>query len=135
MKLISSDFNKNTGISTVILQNRNGRYTGTAKLHPEDKGSEIAGCLLAEKRAWIKYYKAELKRNKIQLQEATRLKKDIVSYDSFGFLCNAIHRIDVRINFLTKERKELAENLEQIQQSIKKSIEIRKTILEKIGQK
>lgn len=135
MKLIHFNFNRKTGISTVILQNRNGRYIGTAKLHPEDEGNEITGCLLAEKRAWIKYYKAELKRNKIQLQEATRLKKDVSLYDSLGFSCNAIHRIDVRINFLTKERKELTEKLERIQRSIKESIEMRKTILEKIGQK
>ena len=134
MKLVYSNFDKETGISTVILQNRNGRYIGTARLHPEDKGSEIAGCSLAEKRAWINYYKSEIKRDKIKLKEILSIKKDIIINDSY-YENPALIRINIRIKYLSNQIKTFTERLDKIQNYIDQSIKIRKNILDKLGQK
>lgn len=79
MKLVSAEFNKEAGVSTVVLQNKNGRYVGKAKLAPEDAdvASEFAGCRIAEQRAWINYYKTEIRRAKIKLKAIDELWADM----------------------------------------------------------
>ena len=49
MKFIKGEYSPETKISTVILQDKHGTYTGTAKLHPNDKkyASEFTGCSIA----------------------------------------------------------------------------------------
>ena len=67
--LVSADFNKKTGISTVIIKNEYGVFTGTAKLNPDDIPSSFTGCRIAEIRAAIKMLKRKIAvlkdRNKI----------------------------------------------------------------------
>ena len=60
MKFIDSDFNKETGLSYVIIEHMKKQFTGYAHCHPEEKyPSEYVGCALAEKRAAIKAFKYE----------------------------------------------------------------------------
>ena len=56
-KLIYSNFDPETGISTVTIQNKYGHFTGTAKLDEEDKKhpSKFQGCEYAESKAIIEY--------------------------------------------------------------------------------
>ena len=62
MKIIYSNFDETTGISTVTILTKIGEFTGTSKLHDEDKNisSSFAGCRYAEIRAIIKYHKKKL---------------------------------------------------------------------------
>lgn len=52
-----SDFNEETGISTVRFNNKYGKFVGTAKLNPADETSKFIGQHIAETRANIQYYK------------------------------------------------------------------------------
>ena len=52
-----SNFDEETGISIVTFNNKYGKFTGMAKLNPEDKPSAFIGQYIAEKRAVISYYK------------------------------------------------------------------------------
>lgn len=63
IKFMSSSFNKETGISEVVVQNKYGMFKGYSKLHPDDIpfASQYTGCNFAEQRAVIKAMKAELK--------------------------------------------------------------------------
>ena len=57
MKFLYSHFNEETGKSIAVLSDKYGKYSGQAKLHPDDKdnASKFAGCRIAYKRALINY--------------------------------------------------------------------------------
>ena len=65
MKTIASEYNKETGISKVIVATDLGDITAYASLHPDDKdiASSFAGCRYAEMRAGIKYMKEKILMN------------------------------------------------------------------------
>ena len=69
-KILYSNYDNNTGVSTVTIQTKYGIFTGTAKIHPDDKNysSSFFGCELAELRAGIKNLKAKLKKVNYQLE-------------------------------------------------------------------
>ena len=54
-KLVYCDYNVETGISTVVIQNKYGHFTGKAKLHESDADhpSKFQGCEYAEQKAMI----------------------------------------------------------------------------------
>lgn len=60
-RLVSSHYNKETGISTATIATRHGLFTGQSKLLECDKDieSSYSGCMYAEYKAIIKYYKFE----------------------------------------------------------------------------
>lgn len=66
IKLIDSNFDEQTGVSTATYETHIGRFTGMAILCPNDKEypSHFAGCRVADLRARIKYYSALEKRLK-----------------------------------------------------------------------
>lgn len=69
-KILYSNYSTSTGVSTVTIQTKYGTFTGTAKIHPDDKdySSSFFGCELAELRAGIKSLKAKLKKINYQLE-------------------------------------------------------------------
>ena len=73
LKMVYSNFNPETGISTVTLANRTGNYTATTKLHKDDipYSSHYAGCRFAELKAWNKYYRkqSQILSHKIKVME------------------------------------------------------------------
>lgn len=67
-KIISSDYNKETGVSTVTIQTPKGLFTGHSYLQECDRKieSEFAGCRYAEIKAFIKYIESDLRELKSQ---------------------------------------------------------------------
>ena len=53
-KMVFSEYNPETRMSTVKVANTFGIFTGYAKCHPQDTESSFLGCHLAEYRATIK---------------------------------------------------------------------------------
>lgn len=130
MKLIKTEFNKETGVSTVILQDKNGRYEGKAKLHPDDKDniSNYAGYHIAEFRAWIKYLKTQLSRKKAMLKAVENLKKDIQinCYENQDIE----KRIGLTIRNYTEEITEIQEAIISLNQTVREYIKGREKIKE-----
>ena len=129
MKFLYGYFHPDTGQSIVALANKNGIYTGEARLHPEDKqyASKFAGCRLAEARAWMKFLSAEIRRKKIMLHTVQNLNRDIQKH------CKDInpevqHRINLKLRDYTKEIKELTENIAEIKKQIAEDIKRRDDI-------
>lgn len=122
MKLISHNFNQETGETILYLGNSTGIYKGTSKFNPEDKytPSEIFGGDLAELRAWLSYYKTELKRNKAKLKILDSLKRDIWNFCTEEVREPAIYRIKI---FEKEQKKKIEENTAMINY-IKKEIKI-----------
>lgn len=132
MKLLYSYFYPQTGESVSVLSNKNGTYTGSAKLHPDDQNvaSQYAGCRLAEYRAWIKYLKSERRNNKIKLDTIKQLNKEINLY------CPDINqkiqrRINLKIRDYYNNIQEINDEIQQLQTKIKKDIETRDLILKR----
>lgn len=69
VKIVSSGFDKETGISHVTIQTPKGTYTGYSNLQEEDEKyvSQMVGCRYAEIKAHIKMLDAEIKEIKTQL--------------------------------------------------------------------
>lgn len=139
-KLFKYDFNPDTGISTVILKSKRGLFTGTAKVHPEDKEvqSKFFGLNTAEKKALRKLYKEELKREKIILETIKRVQKDLQenlhdtgSYDDYVILST----LRKRLYFMERNHSNnitiLKDSLEEFKKSLAKDKEYLKKIKEK----
>ena len=143
-KLFKYDFNPDTGISTVTLKSKRGLFTGTAKVHPEDKEaqSKFFGLHTAENKALRKLYKEELKREKIILETIKRVQKDLQenlhdtgSYDDYVILST----LRKRLYFMERNHSNnitlLKDSLEGLKKSLAKDKEYLKKIKEKKGSK
>jgi hypothetical protein len=85
MKFISSDYDENTGISTVVMQHLGKKFTEQAFFHPEDKNpSKYAGCRFAEIRAIIKALKYERAIAKNKADMALDFVKSLECYAGFN---------------------------------------------------
>ena len=139
-KLFKYDFNPDTGVSTVTLKSKRGLFTGTAKVHPEDKEvqSKFFGLNIAEKKALQKLYKEELKREKIILETIKRVQKDLQenlhdtgSYDNYVILST----LRKRLYFMERNHSNnitiLKDSLEEFKKSLAKDKEYLKKIKEK----
>ena len=109
-RLSESNFDPETGISTVTLKTKRGIFIGTAKIHPDDKcvQSKFFGFRTAELKAERKLYKEELKREKIALETIERMQKDLEnhvhdtgSYDDYVI----ISTIRKRFYFMRRNHK------------------------------
>ena len=139
-KLFKYDFNPDTGISTVTLKSKRGLFTGTAKVHPEDKEvqSKFFGLNTAEKKALQKLYKEELKREKIILETIKRVQKDLQenlhdtgSYDDYVILST----LRKRLYFMERNHSNNITILKDSLEGLKKSLVKDKEYLKKIKEK
>lgn len=137
MKLLYGEYNFNTGKSTVTLADRYGKYTGYAKLHPDDKDNEshYMGCHIAEKRALIKALKNRRRRTKIKLNAIENVTNDI----QMNVFPKEEHKeikkiLYSKIKDYSKQIKRIDELIEEVETSIKERIQMREKILNK-GQK
>lgn len=139
-KLFKHNFDPDTGISTVTLKSKRGLFTGTAKVHPEDKEvqSGFFGLHTAENKALRKLYKEELKREKIILETIKRVQKDLQenlhdtgSYDDYVILST----LRKRLYFMERNHSNnitiLKDSLEEFKKSLAKDKEYLKKIKER----
>lgn len=80
-KVINETIDKQTGISRVTIQTKEGKFTGTSACYPDDIFSSFAGIRYAEKRAVAAWCKYKAKTAKIQLQTIDNLIKDLQYQD------------------------------------------------------
>ena len=143
-RLSESNFDPETGISTVTLKSKRGIFTGTAKVHPDDKcvQSKFFGFRTAELKAERKLYKEELKREKIALEAIERMQKDLEehlhdtgSYNDYVMLFT----IRKRFYFMRRNHKNninfLKSEIEEMNKVLKEDKEYLKKIKEKKGSK
>lgn len=130
MKLYS-DFNAETGQSTVTIQNKYGIYTGTAQVHPDDLDyvSRYAGCRIAELRAEIKILKDEIQRDKIALSALQTLDKELRSYYAEDYNLKIQRHIYKQIKYYTNEINTIKTEIKEIEELIQKRIDIRTDII------
>ena len=121
MNFIDAYYDKETGISKVIMQHLGRRFLGKAQCHPEEeKPSEFAGCSYAEKRATIKALKYERKLAKIKSDMAIDFMKSCEAYKDFDkesptakVLYKQLNKRIKKVNDLADEINNLMKELDQ----------------------
>jgi len=85
MRLAHASYDPETGISMVILQKGNERFTGVATLNEEDAdvASSFAGCQFAETKARIKMLKTEYREEKKKYLVLKNLYKQMIQLKDF----------------------------------------------------
>lgn len=135
MKFISSNFWKDTGESRVIMQHLGKKFFGFAHLHPEDdKPSEYTGCSLAEKRATIKALKYEHKIAKEEAEAARLFVRNCESYAKFNKDDDSAKCMYRQLNKKIKRVNDLADDINDLYDSIYREIHMRERILKKLNE-
>ena len=121
-KLLSAEFDKKTGVSTVVIDTDYGKFVGTAKLHPDDKefASNYTGCYLAELRANRKYIKAQKENIETQYKILTILYKDMLNHKDCNVKSMEMRNLRRFIYLLQKEIFLLKQTEERIEQALKR---------------
>lgn len=141
IKLSNSSFDPETGTSTVTIKTKRGIYTGTAKVHPDDKEvqSKYTGLRIAEMKAVRKAYKDELKREKIILHVLSSVQKDLIhtldKYSAYQSLAWAQVLIRRRFYFIAKTHRKRINLIEAKIETIDRAFEDNKKFLKQIKEK
>ena len=132
MKIISQSFNRETGVSSIELQDKNYHGIGFAKMNPEDKEyySKYTGFRLAELRANIKKKKQKISKLKIQLNTVRTLKNDLIHFNK-EIPKNIERRINLAIRNYAQEIESLKLEIESIKEIIDKNIKDRDRIIQR----
>lgn len=120
-KLLYSDYDKPSGISTVVVSNKYGIFEGRATLHPEDKKYESSffGCRIAEARCTIAILKEQRQQLKAQIKTLTDFEKNLKGqkqYNPHSFECRKLRK---QIYILVKEKEKIENRIEEITENIK----------------
>lgn len=137
MKFISSSYDPENGTSTVVMQHLGEKFTGEAKIHPEeaDKKSEFAGCSYAETRATIKGLKYERKIAKEKADAALDFVKSCEGYANFDAESPSAKVMYRQLNQRIKRVNDLADEINDLYRALDMSIKRRDIILKAIQHK
>lgn len=135
IKLIFSDYDKETGISTTTIRDAKGReFTAISKLHEEDKDieSSFAGCGYAERKAFIKCLKAEMKDISIQIKTLEDLEKSFMNMKEYNPHSLWMRKIRKRKYELVAKRNSIKEFISKIKKNMMDEMENRANSIAKI---
>ncbi len=124
MKFISSTFNKETGISIVVMEHLGIQFEGIARLHPDDanSASEFAGCAFAEARATIKALKYERKVAKEKAEQTRKFVKQCECYKDWDPNSPTAHAAYRQMSLYIKKVNKLTDIINNMDFELKRSI-------------
>lgn len=124
MEFIKSCYDPDTGFSFVIMQHLGKKFTGTARLHPDDKenASEYAGCELAEIRATIYALKYERKIAKNKADQALDFYKSCVGYANYDRESDTAKVILRQLNQRIKKVNDLTDQINELMDAADRQI-------------
>lgn len=131
MRFYSSQSDKESGISKVILEDNGKLYEGIAKCHEEDIWSNYFGEGIAEMRAIIKVFKNKLNKEKNEYKLLLNFVKTIESYKSYNKDSNEAKFIYRQLNIKKKKIEAIEKNIIAIKNKIENNISFRDKFLEK----
>lgn len=126
-KILYSNFNKDTGISTTIIRNKYGTFKGRSKLHDSDKeyASNYAGCRFAEMKANIKCLKKQKADKQLRLTELKHFKKILEDIKGYNPESLEARKLRKRIYILNKEIQQLDDTINKAAAALKQEIQER----------
>ena len=139
MKIVYSEYDRNTGMSCVVIDYK-GRYKlqGSARLHPDDydNASEIIGCQYAEARAIANTLMIKLRNLKAKYKDFQEFVQSCEQYKNFDpesptakVMYRQLNRRRIEIEKLEKDiefYKTMPERSEKKREMFRKRVEERK---------
>ena len=117
----------------VVIQSKEGKFTGWSYCHPNDEFSTFAGIRYAEKRAVAAMCREKAKIARIQLHTIKNLKKDIIFKNKTDFYLD--RAIKIKIRDYDNEVKHWTKVANDLEQSIYLDDKKRTSILSKYRHK
>lgn len=124
-KMIYCNFDKETGISTVILKNKYGEFKGTSTLLEEDKyfESEFAGCGFAETKAQIKWMKVRLQEMRLKIKSLKEFRNELKCNPKTDLKSYEYIRLCKKIRALEKDAQSWKDKIISLEESNLKSMD------------
>lgn len=122
MRFLTSETDKENGLSTVQIQYKKNNYQGKAKLHPDDTWSEFTGCRYAQERAEIKALKAEYQEKKEKCEECRKFVVAVQQYSKFNSEDPSARAMFRQLNRRIREINKLADEINKKEFSLKIAI-------------
>lgn len=133
-KLISANYNKETGVSTATVRNKYGTFTAMSTLHPADAhiASSFAGCQYAETKAIIKSLKAAAKEIQLQIKTLIDFEKILKSKKDYNPHAMEARRLRRRIYELQEEYKTMKNRIQLAEETLFKVFNSREEALKNL---
>lgn len=137
IKLLNSNYDEDTGISNVTILTEYGEFSGTSKLHEEDKqiSSSFAGCQYAEMKAIIKYMKYKIKIINERIKGLDDCRKILKGKKTYNHNSDENRTIRKQIYILNNQKQELKDKVFSLHKKMINSMEQREKIIKKIQNK
>ena len=134
IKMIKSNFDEITGISEVTIATDIGEFSGTSKLHDEDRNisSSFAGCQYAEMRAIIKYMKRKMHDLDMQIKGLTDFQSSLKCRKDYNHICVENSKARRRIYELNKQKEIWKKRMNSLYERMLRNMEQREKVIEKI---
>ena len=134
IKMIKSNFDEITGISEVTIATDIGEFSGTSKLHDEDRNisSSFAGCQYAEMRAVIKYMKRKIHDLDMQIKGLTDFQSSLKCRKDYNHICIENSKARRRIYELNKQKEIWEKRMNSLYERMLRNMEQREKVIEKI---
>lgn len=134
IKMIKSNFDEITGISEVTIATDIGEFSGTSKLHDEDRNisSSFAGCQYAETRAVIKYMKRKMHDLDMQIKGLTDFQSSLKCRKDYNHISIENSKARRRIYELNKQKEIWKKRMNSLYGRMLRNMEQREKVIEKI---
>ena len=134
IKMIKSNFDEITGISEVTIATDIGEFSGTSKLHDEDRNisSSFAGCQYAEMRAVIKYMKRKIHDLDMQIKGLTDFQSSLKCRKDYNHISIENSKARRRIYELNKQKEIWKKRINSLYERMLRNMEQREKVIEKI---
>ena len=134
IKMIKSNFDEITGISEVTIATDIGEFSGTSKLHDEDRNisSSFAGCQYAEMRAVIKYMKRKIHDLDMQIKGLTDFQSSLKCRKDYNHISIENSKARRRIYELNKQKEIWKKRMNSLYERMLRNMEQREKVIEKI---
>ncbi|MGN0992828.1 MAG: hypothetical protein ACI4PE_02780 [Bacilli bacterium] len=137
IKLVQSNYDKETGISIATINTDYGIFSGSAKLHQEDKHieSSFAGCCYAETRAILKYMKYRLKLVNEQIKALENCKKVLENKKTYNHNSTENRTIRKQIYILNKQKLEWKKKINSLSNRLLENMNQRDKFIQALKKK
>ena len=134
IKMIKSNFDEITGISEVTIATDIGEFSGTSKLHDEDRNisSSFAGCQYAEMRAVIKYMKRKMHDLDMQIKGLSDFQSSLKCRKDYNHISIENSKARRRIYELNKQKEIWEKRMNSLYERMLRNMEQREKVIEKI---
>ena len=134
IKMIKSNFDEITGISEVTIATDIVEFSGTSKLHDEDRNisSSFAGCQYAEMRAVIKYMKRKMHDLDMQIKGLTDFQSSLKCRKDYNHISIENSKARRRIYELNKQKEIWEKRINSLHERMLRNMEQREKVIEKI---